>query len=249
VATVVVAEDHEVNRMVVGRLLERLGHDVVTVADGRSALEALDAQPVDLLLLDCEMPVLDGLATVAELRRREAAAGDGRRLPVLALSAHAGEDGRRRSLEAGMDEHLVKPVGIEQLGAALDRWLGAGDEDAPDPELVARAIDETRFGELLSDFGEETAKEVVDTFLDSTPELVADARAAALAGDAERAAALGHKLKGGCMAIGARLLQDVAARLETEGRGAGEAPVLRAAAVDLDEAWAATRAAFAERLG
>ncbi len=119
---VLVVEDNEVNRMIARDVLQSLGLTVLEACDGEEALGMLGRQGVDLVLMDCQMPVMDGYAATRELRRREAARGS-RRLPVLALTADAFEEDAQRSLEAGMDAHLAKPYTREQLRELLKNWL------------------------------------------------------------------------------------------------------------------------------
>jgi signal transduction histidine kinase/ActR/RegA family two-component response regulator len=118
---VLLVDDNPVNLRLAARLLEREGHHPATAADGQQALAALAAEPYDVVLMDVQMPVMDGLEATQELRRREA--GSGRRVPVIALTAHAFPEDRTRCLAAGMDGYLAKPVAREQLLAALDEAL------------------------------------------------------------------------------------------------------------------------------
>ena len=119
---VLVVEDNEVNRMIARDVLQSMGLTVLEACDGEEALAMLARHTVDLVLMDCQMPVLDGYAATRELRRREAQRGT-RRLPVLALTADAFEEDAKRSLEAGMDAHLAKPYTREQLRELLKTWL------------------------------------------------------------------------------------------------------------------------------
>jgi signal transduction histidine kinase/ActR/RegA family two-component response regulator len=120
---VLLVDDNPVNLKLAARLLEREGHAATLARDGRQALEALAAGSFDVVLMDVQMPVMDGLEATAELRRREA--GTGRRVPVVALTAHAFPEDRTRCLAAGMDGYLAKPLGREQLRAALEEALAA----------------------------------------------------------------------------------------------------------------------------
>ncbi|RKZ14342.1 hypothetical protein DRQ50_09085, partial [bacterium] len=106
---ILVAEDNPINQAVVRRLLERHGHDVTIVGNGQEALEAIGRNTYDLVLMDVQMPVMDGLEATTRLREQEAAAG-GHRLPVIALTAHAMVGDRERCLEAGADEYVAKPI-------------------------------------------------------------------------------------------------------------------------------------------
>ena len=119
---VLVVEDNDVNRMIAREVLLSLGLSVLEASDGVQALELLELQPVDLVLMDCQMPVMDGYAATQEIRKREARLGLPR-LPVLALTANAFEEDAARSREAGMDAHLAKPYTRDQLRELLKSWL------------------------------------------------------------------------------------------------------------------------------
>jgi signal transduction histidine kinase/ActR/RegA family two-component response regulator len=118
---VLVAEDNPVNQIVVARALERAGCVPEIVADGRQALDALAAGAFDVILMDCQMPVLDGYEATRELRRREAPSGA--HVPVIAMTAHALAGAADECLAAGMDDYLSKPLQRDELNAALRRWV------------------------------------------------------------------------------------------------------------------------------
>jgi two-component system, sensor histidine kinase and response regulator len=122
VPKILLAEDNPVNREVAVGMLETLGCVAYAAENGRLALEAINNHAFDAVLMDCNMPVMDGLAATAELRRREQNAG-GARLPIIALTANAMEGDRERYLAAGMDDFLSKPFSQQQLAALLKRWL------------------------------------------------------------------------------------------------------------------------------
>jgi PAS domain S-box-containing protein len=117
---VLVAEDSPVNQIVAVRALERCGCRVEVVADGRQALEALSTRRYDAVLMDCQMPDIDGYAATAELRRSE---NGQHRTPVIAMTAHAMDGAAKRCLEAGMDDYISKPMRREQLIDTLRRWI------------------------------------------------------------------------------------------------------------------------------
>jgi len=119
-ARVLVADDNAVNRRVAQRLLEKLGCTVALVADGEAAIEAVRANDYELVLMDCHMPGTDGYAAARAIR---ALAGARARVPIVALTADALAESHAASLAAGMDDHLVKPVALSALQAALGRWI------------------------------------------------------------------------------------------------------------------------------
>ena len=116
-------DDHPVTRLVMTAQLAALGYAADAADGGESALAVLAGQPYDAVLLDCEMPELDGYETCRRLRQLE---GGTRRTPVIALTAHTGAGDRERCLAAGMDDHLGKPVRGEELAALLERWPDDG---------------------------------------------------------------------------------------------------------------------------
>ena len=132
-ALVLVVEDSPVNRLVAVHMLERCGFRAHVVNDGREALQALSTQRYDAVLMDCQMPDIDGYEATRELRRRES---DGRRTPVIAMTAHAMTGDRERCVEAGMDDFIAKPVRSQTLDEVLHRWIGStGDGGAAHPQL------------------------------------------------------------------------------------------------------------------
>jgi len=117
-------EDNSVNRLIGSAMLERLGLEVVMAEDGKEALERLADEAFEVILMDCQMPVMDGYLATTRLREIERAAGK-RRTPVIALTANAFSGDVERCLAAGMDDHLAKPFAIEQLHAIIKRWMPA----------------------------------------------------------------------------------------------------------------------------
>jgi CheY-like chemotaxis protein len=122
---VLAVEDSPVNRIVATSVLKRCGYNAHAVNDGLEALDALAARSYDAVLMDCQMPGLDGYETTRELRRRE---DGGERTPIIAMIAHAMTGDRERCLAAGMDDYVTKPMRSQALSDTLARWIG---RDAP----------------------------------------------------------------------------------------------------------------------
>jgi CheY-like chemotaxis protein len=120
---VLLVEDNLINQKVACGLLTRHGHDVVVAENGRLALEALEATEFDMVLMDVQMPVMDGLAATAAIRQREA--GTGRRVPIVALTAETLSGDRERCLEAGMDGYVAKPFEVQILFREMAQALSA----------------------------------------------------------------------------------------------------------------------------
>jgi PAS domain S-box-containing protein len=123
ILSVLVAEDNAVNQLLATRLLEKRGHRVVMTANGREALEALVKDRFDLVLMDVQMPEMDGLQATVALREKEKEKGDGFHQPVIALTAHAMKGDQERCLTAGMDGYLTKPIAPQELDAILDIYV------------------------------------------------------------------------------------------------------------------------------
>jgi CheY-like chemotaxis protein len=120
---VLVAEDNLVNQRLIGRLLEKQGHAVRVVGNGREAVAALDGRAFDVILMDVQMPEMNGYDATAAIRRQEQALGT--HIPIIALTANAIKGDRERCLEAGMDGYISKPVRAEDVFEALDRLVPA----------------------------------------------------------------------------------------------------------------------------
>jgi CheY-like chemotaxis protein len=134
---ILVAEDNAVNQRLVSRMLEKRGYRVTVVGDGHEALASLARQAFDLVLMDVQMPVMDGFEATARIRAREQMTGQ--HLPILALTARAMQGDAERCLDAGMDGYLSKPLKAGELDAAIARLLG-GAVDANVRPLSARCL-------------------------------------------------------------------------------------------------------------
>ncbi|MGC6368881.1 response regulator [Pseudomonas sp. K2I15] len=161
--SVLVVEDHQAYRALMGWFLQKFGLGYELAGDGQSALSAMSARPFDLVISDCRMPVMDGYSMTREIRRRESA--DGRlRVPIIALTGKLGPDDARRCLEAGMDDWLPKPLSIEQLRHLLERWLPQPSSVLHGPGTCLPSLSWPTRAELIKTFGDE---QVVNRMLHS----------------------------------------------------------------------------------
>jgi PAS domain S-box-containing protein len=199
---VLVAEDNPVNQRVAAGMLERLGHRPHVVANGRAALEALERERFDLVLMDVQMPELDGLETTARIRETERARGG--HLPIVALTAHAMKGDEERCLAAGMDAYLAKPLEPQALVDQLARLF-------PDT-----AIDRARLLERVG--GDARAlQDVARIFLADAPRHMAEIRRALARSDARALRGTAHTLKGALANFGAQGAVDAAFELQKLG--------------------------------
>ncbi|MDA0136362.1 response regulator [Solirubrobacter deserti] len=231
-APILLAEDNPTNQAVALNVLRRRGFRVQVVDNGAEAVEAIRREPFAAVLMDCQMPVLDGYAATAEIREIE---GEERHTPIIAMTAHAMEGARERCLAAGMDDYLSKPLHADALDEVLRRWI-----DAPNPTVMDRGF----LASLARDIGgEDVVAEICDLFLSDIDPRMDELRRAAEDGDAESLRRGAHQLKGSASNIGAVAVSGAAAELERLAK-AGELDAVQAPLSRLSDAVRLTRAAL-----
>ncbi|MEQ9182550.1 MAG: PAS domain S-box protein [Thalassobaculaceae bacterium] len=231
-----VAEDNSANQLIIRAMLERLGAQVDIAADGREAVEAIAARPYDLVLMDINMPELDGIGATREIRSLD---GDAARVPIIAMTAHVMRGDREDILSQGLDDYLAKPVNRAALRAVLARWLtpqvvdtaaqdaepGEAAErepeaphgDALDPaDGEAPAIDHAIVDELRQVSGDALVTEVVGLFEAECVKRMAAMREAVAAGEAQPIRANVHAIKSSAASLGAMRLSALCAEAEFE---------------------------------
>jgi len=202
---ILVAEDNRINQRVVLAQLDELGHNAVAVANGLEALAALDEVGYDAVLMDCQMPEMDGYEAAALIRARK----QFRDLPIIAMTASAMAGDRERCLAAGMNDYLTKPFGLAELAQALLRV--AGRTAVLDPRVLAdvRAISPSNPGFV---------RELIALFLEEAPLRTGALRQAIEVRDSEAAWRAAHAFKSGCANIGALRLVSICDAIERHGR-------------------------------
>jgi PAS domain S-box-containing protein len=251
-----VAEDDDTNREVILGILKRTGLEADAVANGSEALDALLRTRYDLVLMDLQMPVMDGIETTKEIRKRErnsaallhgaekggfgGSFSPGSRIPVIAVTAHAFEDDRKRCLDAGMDAYLTKPISPAALSSALRRiWREdkellleeepsdglsgkqAGEDPGPEAVRPPPVFDkDDMMQRMMNDRA--FARNVSEAFLKDIPQRISELKCLLEKGDMERLARLAHRIKGAASNVGGKALASVALELEAAVSGRNE---------------------------
>jgi CheY-like chemotaxis protein len=214
---VLLAEDNPVNQKLAVRLLEKRGHQVVLANNGKQALAALDKTAFDLVLMDVQMPEMDGLEATRLLRQREQATG--KHQPVVAMTALVMKGDRERCIEAGMDGYLSKPIRQQELDEVLDAYVVRERVDFAAPEIAAEepSVDTA---ELLDRIDNDRAflAELLDIFRRDCPLQLRAAHEAARTGDADTLQRVSHTLKGALGNLSAPISARLAGELETMSR-------------------------------
>ena len=229
--TVLLAEDNEINQEVASEMLTALGYHYLRVRTGREALASVQNGMADLVLMDCQMPELDGYEATRLIRQWEQQAAPegrrGRRLPIVALTAHAMSGDRSRCLEAGMDDYLTKPLEPDELAKTLAHWMphfqpavvppgakpagnsaaGLSPSGIDYPSLLQRCLGKP-----------DLARRLVEKFLAQARVDLPELEAALREQDAARLRSVAHRLKGSAANVSAAAVRESASRLEVLGR-------------------------------
>jgi signal transduction histidine kinase/CheY-like chemotaxis protein len=240
---VLVAEDNAVNRLYIGALLERMGHSAHFVENGLEALQAVQEHRFDIVLMDVHMPVMDGIDATGAVRALGTPAAQ---LPIVALTADAYADTRTRCLAVGMDDVLVKPLGLPELEALFQRHFGsdpgARPEPArePEPGGTVTLLDTEVLARLVELMPRAETARLYESMLSQAGDATERMRRALREADTDELRRLSHGLKGAALNLGLRALADAADRLS--GGATSNAGQLALALQRFDETLAATRA-------
>ncbi|HTX23857.1 MAG TPA: PAS domain-containing protein [Steroidobacteraceae bacterium] len=239
---VLLVEDNLINQKVAKSILERLGCEVTLAGNGLEAVHAFAQGRFELVLLDLQMPLMDGYAATSCIRKLE----QGRpRTPIVALTASAMTGQRERCVEAGMDDLLTKPLDLGRLQAMLDRFsLRAGDAAAEQARPSRRALDDSAVGQLVGSGSDESVfeldalrqvagedadflRELAETFVYTSEELLATLTDCARRADREGLGRAAHSLKGASASIRAEMLRERCAELESRASALQEPELIR----------------------
>jgi CheY-like chemotaxis protein len=225
---ILLAEDNVVNQKVALRLLARLGYEAEVAGNGLEAVAAVRRQPYDVVLMDVQMPEMDGLEASRRIKQ------GGTAVPrIIAVTADAMQGDREKCLAAGMDDYITKPIHVEALVEALARTRSQSGPEVQEEE-ASPVIDLKKFGEFRDAMGADFLGEILVVFNEDAPELLRNLQQALDGNDAELFRRAAHSLKSNSAAFGALTLAELARELEMLGKegklaGAGE-KVARAAA-------------------
>ncbi|MCU0226753.1 MAG: response regulator [Bryobacterales bacterium] len=236
--TILIAEDHPVNQRVIQGMVEKLGLRAEIVSNGLEAVHAVCHRPYAAILMDCQMPEMDGIEATRFIRANEESIG---RIPIVAVTAFGHEDDRRRCLEAGVDEFMVKPIRMETLADVLRRWTKpdqpaestAGSSASPASRRMDEALDRLR-----ADLDTDVVRDIVNLFVEDSATRIGGLRAMADSQRWQDARDLVHKIKGSSSSLGARDLVDACEAFENERSSAPE--TLRQRLLEIEEQFAQT---------
>jgi CheY-like chemotaxis protein/PAS domain-containing protein len=220
---VLLVDDSQTNRLLGVSILEKMGYECDAVENGEQAVTAVREERYGLVLMDIRMPGMDGFEATARIRRLPEPGGS---VPVVAMTAHVNAEDRQLCLEAGMDDHVAKPVDRRVLTSVLRRLIGspesggsppdeyAADEIDASPAENATVVDSATLKQLRDDAGPDLVSELIASFMSETDERLLRMQAATPAGDFESVATDAHAMKSSSGTFGALRLQSLAERLE-----------------------------------
>ncbi|MBF0528201.1 MAG: PAS domain S-box protein [Deltaproteobacteria bacterium] len=229
-ARILLAEDNHTNQLVALGLIKKLGYYADAVADGEEAIKALEMTPYDLVLMDVQMPGLDGLEATRQIRNPQSQVRN-HDIPIIAVTAHAMQGDLEKCLEAGMNDYISKPIAPQALVDAIEKWLWKNkkitgminEKDLVSTEFPARdqcypAIFDQKslLDQVMGDH--ELARDLIKTFLDDTPDRIETLKKCIDNGDLSGAVIQAHSIKGAAASLSFGTLQDISLKMELAGR-------------------------------
>jgi CheY-like chemotaxis protein len=224
VLNILLAEDNLVNQRVASRILEKMGHAITVANNGAEALALLSDRSFDLVLMDIQMPQMDGITATKTLRMQETTSR--LHMPIVAMTAHAMKGDREACLEAGMDGYVSKPINTKELELAIAQAIGLKSTDLGGTKIKAHQQAQSAkpanvdFKQMLERLGsdETLLYEVIDIFVDQAPKHLEALRRAIAQGDAESVERTAHSMKGELGYLGIAEVTQMARELEELGR-------------------------------
>jgi len=218
---ILLVEDNETNQMVALAILHKLGYTADSVTNGKQAIQALEKTRYDIVLMDCQMPGMDGYQATEHIRNKKSRVID-HKVPVIALTAHAAKDDRITCLKVGMDDYMAKPFQSQRLADMLKKWLPENSSCPQDENQVPPLKEEQSQEEILDWTGfldrvmddEDLAKKIFNTFLNETPKRIQQIQKSIDHGEILITEREAHTLKGSSANVGAVILQDIAHKIE-----------------------------------
>jgi CheY-like chemotaxis protein/HPt (histidine-containing phosphotransfer) domain-containing protein len=218
---ILVAEDTDVNRELVTELLHKRGHSVVAVADGRAAITALSKKRFDVVLMDEQMPGMDGLDATRNIRQMERSSGNHQ--IIIGLTGNIAEEDKKRRIEAGMDGYLTKPFDMHVLFQAIESHSHGGQQAVPAQADSAgsapSSMDVAAHLQRSTGGNEKLAQSLVKSFLADAPKKISNIRRAIAQKDPAKLSSAAHAFKGAAAIFGAPQVVAAARNLEAMGRG------------------------------
>jgi len=236
---ILLAEDNSINQLVAQRILHRLGYSADTVTNGHEAVKAATSKDYDLILMDCQMPELDGYAATEEIRKKEIISK--KHSTIIAMTAHALKGDKEKCIQAGMDDYLTKPIDIQSFENMLNKWLQDSDGKAHQKTQDIYQVDDTTNQHVSNDdvqseqsnenqvkaidmhriheiFGEDEIliKQFIDLFISSTDDLLTEISSAISSKNSPETKNLFHRLKGSAGNSGMIIIYDLCLSAEKE---------------------------------
>jgi PAS domain S-box-containing protein len=250
---ILLAEDNPTNQQVALGILEKLGFGADTVANGREAVQALEMVPYDIVLMDVQMPEMDGFEATRAIRSGKTGVLNPK-IPIIAMTAHAMKGDRERCLEAGMDDYISKPIAPQALAEALEKWVETPQGRSPsvsapggaaEPSAGPPVFDRQAFmARLMGD--EDLAKTIIAGFLEDIPKRILALRTHLDRGDAGSAGGQAHAIKGAAANVGGMALSAVASEIEEAGK-AGRREELAALVPEIERQFALLKTRMREQ--
>jgi CheY-like chemotaxis protein len=201
-----IVEDNLINQKVASAMVRKMGHTFKIASNGQEALQILQQENFDLILMDAQMPLMDGYEATRRIRKGDAGV-ENQKIPILAVTANAIKGDLEMCLEAGMNDYISKPISQGDLHMKLEKWLRTGVH-AIDSEAIKRLQD------LEDDNNQDLVKDLIQIFIDTSPEVIKNLKKSLQEENFQALSRQAHSFKSTCNNIGATRMGSIAAQLE-----------------------------------